>query len=210
MLNNNFKQLVKKYETYRSNRIKRIVFAGLALMAILVAGYFAVFNSKEIVKEFKKPVVESNKTITVEPTPTKVVVEDKMPQRVEVDTPKSKLLPDLIYKRDTKNISNKDKFKLQVKERKNLYKLLTDHKEKDDYKSTVAIARFHFEEKNYPRAITWAVKASKKDPKESLPWIIYAKSKASLGKTDVAKKALSIYLKHSQSSDVQKLLNSLK
>ncbi len=87
---------------------------------------------------------------------------------------------------------------------------MTKDKEQSSYKSAVDIASFYFEEKDYDKAVIWAVKASKKDPKQSLPWILYAKSKASLGKTKVAQKALSIYLKHTNSKEVQNLLDNLK
>ncbi len=207
MLNNNFKQLVRKYERYRGSKIKKIVFSVLALIALLVFGFYAVYNSKKIVQTFKEPPVEKavQKKIQIE----KQQEEDIAPTRVEVETPKDEKLPNEVYKRNTKDISNKNKFKLEVKERKNLYKLLTDDKELESYQSAVEVAKFYYEEKNHDRTITWSVKASKRDPRQSLPWILYAKSKVSQGKVEVAKKALTIYLKHTEAKEVRDLYNSL-
>lgn len=207
MLNNNFKQLVRKYERYRGSKIKKIVFSVLALVALLVFGFYAVYNSKKIVQIFKEPQVEKavQKKIQVE----KKQEEDIAPTRVEVKTPKDEKLPDEVYKRNTKDISNKNKFKLEAKEKKNLYKLLTDDKELESYQSAVEVAKFYFEEKNHNRTITWSVKASKRDPRQSLPWILYAKSKVFQGRVEVAKKALKIYLKHTEAKDVRDLYDSL-
>ena len=216
MLNNNFGELVKKYERYTSARRGKKIFLLLALATILAGGFFLISQSEFIVNSFKKTHPESNiqtdiKTpdIQVKEDLDKEIIEKEPLKRVKVDTPKSEELPNKVYKREVKKIEKENPFQLEVKERKNLYALLTNDKEKNSYKSAVDIAKFYFEEKNYDKAVTWAVKASKKDPKQSQPWIIYAKSKASLGKAKVAKKALSIYLKHTDSKEIRDLLDSL-
>ena len=221
MLNNNFGELVKKYERYTSAKRGKKIFLLLALATVLAGGFFLISQSEFIVNSFKKTHPESNNEIDIK-TPDIQVKEDldkeiiekeiikKEPlKRVKVETPKSEELPNKVYKREVKKIEKENPFQLEVKERKNLYALLTNDKEKNSYKSAVDIAKFYFDEKNYDKAVTWAVKASKKDPKQSQPWIIYAKSKASLDKAKVAKKALSIYLKHTDSKEVRNLLDSL-
>jgi predicted Zn-dependent protease len=217
-LNNNFGELVKKYEKYTSERRQKKLVALLGLLAVIGAGFLFISKSEFIVNSFKKttpetkivtPVVETKKEEVIKKKEFKQP-ETKTPKRVKVDTPKSENLPNKIYKRDTKKIEKSNPFQLEVKERKNLYSLLTKEKKQNSYQSAINIASFYFEEKDYDKAISWAVKASKKNPKQSRPWIIYAKSKASLGKTKVAQKALSIYLKHTNSKEVQNLLNNLK
>jgi tetratricopeptide (TPR) repeat protein len=224
MLNNNFSELVKKYEHYRNKQRNKKFLSLLTLAAIIAGGFFLVFNSKFIVNSFKKTSPEEPvqaQVIKQEPaeitTPVPEVVEpkviktpEKKPDRVKVATPKEDKLPNKVYKREEKKIQKATPFELEVKERKNLYNLLKRNKENDNYQTTVNLAQFYFNEKNYEQAVTWSVKASKKDPKKSLPWVIYAKSKSQLGKTIVAKKALSIYLKHTESKEVRNLLDTLK
>lgn len=216
MLNNNFGELVKKYERHTSARRGKKIFLLFALATILAGGFFLISQSDFIVNSFKKVNPESSMQVEVnnpevpinETIKEEVVVEEPI-KRVKVSTPKTKELPNKVYKRTAKKIDKENPFQLEVKERKNLYSLLTRDKELNSYSSAVDIAKFYYAEKNYEKAVTWAVKASKKDPKQSRSWIIYAKSKASLGKSKVAKKALSIYLKHTNSKEVRNLLDSL-
>jgi hypothetical protein len=217
MLNNSFRELVKKYEIYNSKRRTKKFLSLLGLAAIIASGFLLIYNSKYIVESFKKtnPEPVENKIVVEKKESVKTIApntkkpETKPVERVKVETPKSAELPNKVYKRETKKIEKTNPFQLEVKERKNLYSLLTKDKEQNSYQSAIDIAKFYFDEKNYKQAVTWSVKASKKDPKQSLPWIIYAKSKAHLGKTKVAKKALSIYLKHTESKEVRDLLDTL-
>ena len=217
MLNNNFSELVKKYKKYRSARRDKVLLSIMGLMAVVGGGFFLITKSDFVMKSFQKTSPESPAKI-VEKTiinddkneTSKIITEEKIVQRVKVETPKAEELPNKVYNRTTQTTEKENTFKLKVSERKNLYNLLTDDKKQNSYQSAINIAKFYFEEKNHQQAVIWAVKASKKDPKESLPWIIYAKSKASLGKTKVATKALSIYLKHTESKEVRDLLNTLK
>ncbi|MCH9813464.1 MAG: hypothetical protein K0U47_05915 [Epsilonproteobacteria bacterium] len=214
MLNNDFPQLVKKYERYKGQKRNKIFLSLFAFAIILVVGFWLISKNNFIINSFKKTVPESNITMTPVVTPPSVkevkVIKEAPLERVKVDTPQVEKAPDQVYQRSTKQAEKQNSFKLQVNERKSLYKLLTEHKEKNTYQSAINIAQFYFDEKDYAQAITWSVKASKQDPRQSLPWIIYAKSKVTQGKTKVAKKALSIYLKHTNSKEVQNLLDSLK
>ena len=233
MLNNNFGELVKKYERYTNARRRKKLLYLLALTAVIAAGFFFISKNEFIVNRFKnsnpehsvqadvktlneriKNIPKTEKEI-IQPAEEPVKEEIKQPEekplkRVKVDTPKTEDLPNKVYKRSEKKIEDSNPFKLEVKERKTLYSLLKRDKDQNSYSSAVNVAGFYFDEEDYEKAITWAVKASKKEPKKSRPWIIYAKSKAHLGKTDVAKKALSIYLKHTNSKEVQNLLDTLK
>jgi predicted Zn-dependent protease len=221
MLNNNFTELVKKYDTYRGNIRRKKLLSLLGLTALIAGGFFFISKSEFIINSFKKTSPETEITTpVVEKMPKKEVVVAKEEivkevktepvKRTKVETPKEKELPNKVYKRAEKKIKKDTPFKLEVQERKSLFTLLSKNKEEDNYHSTINIAKFYFEEKNYEKAVTWAVKASKKDPKQSKPWVIYAKSKAALGKVKVAKKALSLYLKHTNSPEVQKLLENIK
>ncbi len=215
MLNNNFGELVRKYERHTSERRRKKLLSLLGLTAIIAGGFFFISKSEFIVNSFKMTTPEADintPTITTDKEIKNTIKqpEDKAPNRIKVATPKTEELPNKVYKRSEKKIEKSNPFQLEVKERKNLYSLLTKDKEQNSYHSAVNVASFYFEEKDYEKAVTWAVKASKKDPKQSLPWILYAKSKASLGKTKVAQKALSIYLKHTNSKEVQNLLDNLK
>jgi len=217
MLNNSFRELVRKYERYNSKRRTKKFLSLLGLAAIISSGFLLIYNSQFIINSFKKTepetvqkeVVTNKNEQRVTNVPVTKETETKSVQRVKVTTPKSEELPNKVYKRETKKIEKTNPFQLEVKERKNLYSLLTKDKEQNSYQSAIDIAKFYFDEKNYKQAVIWSVKASKKDPKQSQPWIIYAKSKAHLGKTKVAKKALSIYLKHTESKEVRDLLDTL-
>jgi len=221
MLNNNFSELVKKYKKYRSARRDKVLLSIMGLMAVVGGGFFLITKSDFMMKSFQKTSPESStemtkKTVVNDEKNETIVqkrvvdIQEKTVERTKVETPKSQELPDKVYNRTANKIEEENAFKLKVSERKNLYNLLTDDKKQNSYQSAVRIAEFYFEEKNHQQAVIWAVKASKKDPKESRPWLIYAKSKASLGKTKVATKALSIYLKHTESKEIRDLLNTLK
>ena len=87
--------------------------------------------------------------------------------------------------------------------------MLVAYKDKKTYKTAIKIAQFYMLQKEYEKAVKWAVEASKKDPTQAQSWIIYAKAKKALGKPEVAKRALTIFLKHNYSQAAQDLLNSL-
>ncbi len=227
MLNNNFNELVKKYEKYQSKKRDKLLLFILIVLALFLAGFYLVANSSFIMNSFKMTTPEKSIKVQEEKIKTDVISEKKeiekndtvvkkeqvVPkpiERVNVDTPKSQKLPDKVYSRTSKEIKQDETFKLEVKERKSLYKLLVADKEQNSYGSALSVAKFYYSEKNYEKTVAWAVKASKKDSKQSLPWILYAKSKVILGQSKVAKKALSLYLKHNNSKEAQKLLDTLK
>ncbi len=229
MLNNNFNELVKKYEKYQNRKRDKLLLFILVVIALCLAGFYFVTNSSFIMNSFKmttpeksevaikddvKKVVNDNETKEAEVQKDVAVKKEedksKVVPRVEVETPKSQELPDKVYSRTSKDTNKDETFKLEVKERKSLYKLLVADKERNSYSSALNIAKFYYDEKDYQKSIIWSVKASKKDAKQSLPWILYAKSKVILGQPKVAKKALSLYLKHNNSKEAQKLLDTLK
>ncbi len=223
MLNNNFNELVKKYEKYQNRKRDKLFLFLLVVIALCLAGFYLATNSSFIMNSFKTTTPEKSE-VAIKNSVEKVVsdnetkelevkkedIESKVVPRVEVETPKSQELPDEIYKRASKDIDKDETFKLEVKERKSLYKLLVSDKEHQSYNSALNVAKFYYDEKDYQKSIVWAVKASKKDAKQSLPWILYAKSKVILGQPTVAKKALSLYLKHNDSKEARRLLDTLK
>jgi predicted Zn-dependent protease len=90
-----------------------------------------------------------------------------------------------------------------------LEELIKNQKKKKSYSATISIANYHYSRREYKEAITWAIEASKMDKSKARPWLIYANSKLSAGKIDIAKKALNIYLKNYQSKEAQALLKKL-
>lgn len=233
MLNNNFKDLVQKYDRYRSQQRRQKLLILASLLAVIGLGFWIIFNNQFIMKSFQMTRPESSTTVTsTTPAAAQKVqeaeesnfevdttVENSAPQeivkpveRVTVETPTTEDLPTEIQKRAPAKTQTAEKspFKLQVTERKSLYNLLVKHKDENSFDSALGVAQFYFDEKDYDNAVTWSVKASKKNPKDERPWLIYAKSKAMQGKTDIAKKALTIYLEHTNSKEAQDLLDTLK
>ncbi len=216
MLNNNFNELVRKYKRYRAKRREMVLLSILGFIVVVVGGIFLVTRSEFVNKSFQMTTPESEVKVQHElnntdklATKTEEKIEEPI-KKIEVETPKSQDLPNQVYSRSAKELQDGSSLKLEVDERKNLYKLLTTDKRENSYQSAVDIAEFYFKDKNYQQSVIWSVKASKKDPKESLPWIIYAKSKIALGKPKVAQKALAVYLKHTESKEVRELFESLK
>jgi len=97
MLNNSFRELVKKYERYNSKRRTKKFLSLLGLVAIIAGGFLLIYNSKFIVESFKKsdPEPVENKITVTKKEPVKTTIqntekpETKPIERVKVSTPKS-------------------------------------------------------------------------------------------------------------------------
>jgi len=137
-------------------------------------------------------------TVSAPTTPVPVPKVDSTPKQVTKHTPAR-----------THKRKKEEPFQLKITQRESLYNMLVAYKDKKTYKTAIKIAQFYFLQKEYEKAVKWAVEASKKDPSQAQSWIIYAKAKKALGKREVAKRALTIFLKHNYSQSAQDLLDSL-
>ncbi len=217
MLNNNFSKLVKLYGKYKAReRNKRILKIFLPIFLILGILFLFLQNSNNSSLENNQTTTKENETKTVKKEEPKKQtlshVEKEKPQKqiekTTVKTPEVQDMPKHIIKK-TKSSEPEESFKLKITQRESLYNLLLNHKNQKSYSTAIKIAQFYLNEKDYEKAVKWAVEASKKDPSQAQSWIIYAQAKKALGKPEVAKKALSIFLKHNYSQQAQNLLDSL-
>lgn len=203
MLNNDFNVLVQKYKQYKKHKSKKRNRRILLLIMIgALAYYISTLNFKApsdvVQKDESKTVKKIEETDTIS---TQELLE-KAPQKEEENLSK-----EVVPKKKVKRVK-KSGLKVTTKE-KSLYQLLENQAQSKSYSSTIAVANFHYSKKEYQKAVKWAIEASKKNKSKERPWIVYAKSKKALGKEDIAKKALTLFLKRNQSQEVQELLNSL-
>ncbi len=218
MLNNNFSKLIKLYEKYqkqqRNKMLVQILFTVLALAIVyfIVARY--LHNKKQapvaqttVTTEVQKSMINNTAVQTPQPEQHTVAAVPKTP----VQTTKTETMPKQVTKRTPSHTKKRkeESFQLKVTQRESLYNMLVAYKDKKTYKTAIKIAQFYMLQKEYEKAVKWAVEASKKDPTQAQSWIIYAKAKRALGKPEVAKRALTIFLKHNYSQAAQDLLNSL-
>ncbi len=216
MLNNDFPKLVEKYQRYRRKKRMRFL-SRLSVVVLVVAVGWLGYQNRALLTPKNKPVekktAQNNTTAAAAPVKKAASkpVPKKKPEKVAVRTPKSKPMPNRVYPRKSRELKESDaralKFKITKKE--NLFELIKKNKKEQTYSSAIALAHYFMEQQEYKEAIKWAIRASKKNPRKSEPWIIYAKAKAATGKTDIAKKALRIYLQRHNSKEVRNLLESL-
>ncbi len=202
MLNNDFDVLVKKYGQYktqkRKKRNRRIL---LLIMIGALAYYISTLDFSTPIKQTdvnksKKESVEQNKTI----------IKNEVNETKKEEPIIKKIRP----KKPHKKVPKAKKSALKVTTQgKSLYQLLENQAQSQSYSSTIAIANYYYSQKKYQETVKWAIEASKKNKTKVRPWLLYAKSKKAQGKKEIAKKALSLFLKRHQSQEAQELLNSL-
>lgn len=209
MLNNNFSKLVKLYKKYEQQQRNKMLLKLFAVVALVAGGWFLFTQATH-----PTPSAEQS-AVTTAPTVAKPAAVAVPVQKTVVETPKVEKMPKEVTRRTPVHKSTHrqkkadETFQLKVTQRKSLYKLLVDYKDQKSYDAAIKIAQFYLAEKDYDKAVKWAVEASKKDPSQAESWIVYARAKKALGKPEVAKRALSIYLKHNYSQTAQNLLDSL-
>ena len=208
MLNNDFNVLVKKYEQYKiqksKKRNRRIL---LLIMIGALAYYISTLDFSTPIKETdvnksKKESVEQNKTI----------IKNEVNETNETNETKKEepIIKKIRPQKPHKKVPKAKKSALKVTTQgKSLYQLLENQAQSQSYSSTIAIANYYYSQKKYQETVKWAIEASKKNKTKVRPWILYAKSKKAQGKKEIAKKALSLFLKRHQSQEAQELLNSL-
>jgi len=216
MLNNNFSKLIKLYEKYQKKQRMKMLIKLLGIILLLTIVYLIYLQQRTSQDTTTAPASELNNTSVTTTAAEQKEIDKKEEehtqpvQRTKVDTPKEENMPKQVQKRTpSDNKTTEQPMQLQMTQREGLYKMLVDYKDNKSYVTAIKIAQFYLLQKEYEKAVKWAVEASKKDPSQAQSWIIYAKAKKALGKPEVAKRALSIYLKHNHSQEAKALLNSL-
>ncbi len=215
MLNNDFHVLEQKYQRYRRAQRNRLMMRIGAVAAVVALGWLG-YRYKEVLIPAPTALHQVQQIPQPAPAPAPAAhavakPNPPAPKRIAVKTPKERRMPNRVYPRKARHLNKSDahalKFKITRKE--NLFELIKKQKQEHSYDSAIALANYFFEQKEYKEAIKWAIKASKQDPKNPTPWILYAKCKAATGKKEIAKKALRTYLKRQRSKEVRNLLESL-
>ena len=218
MLNNNFSKLVKLYKKYEQQQRNKMLLKLFAVVALVAGGWFLFTQATHPTPTLEHTAVTTAPAVIPKSdnaTATKPVAVAKPVQKTVVETPKVEKMPKEVSRRTPVHKSThrqqkaEENFQLKVTQRKSLYKLLVDYKDQKSYDAAIKIAQFYLAEKDYDKAVKWAIEASKKDPSQAESWIVYARAKKALGKPEVAKRALTIYLKHNYSQTAQNLLDSL-
>ena len=225
MLNNNYNELVKKYEKYQNKQITSLLLKIILVVVIVCIGiyYFLKQSTQNSTKEQvpkkmvdkpieqKKPVAKPKENIKTKPQEIQKQVKPKNIEKKH-QPPKQKSNNQQLSKQTTtkhKTIEQ-NPIKLQVTKREELVNLLKEYDIKQNFTSSINLAKYYFENDRYQQSIKWAIKSSKFDPSASEPWILYAKTKQKQGRIKVAIRALDIYLRRYKSKEAQNLLNTLK
>lgn len=104
----------------------------------------------------------------------------------------------------------KKSLSISVKSLSNEESLLKNFHSENTIATSMALAQFYFEKKEYGKAIVWAKESSKLEPVSDKPWIIYAKSKFHLGERAEAIRSLELFLGYVNSNEVKELLTFYK
>lgn len=79
-----------------------------------------------------------------------------------------------------------------------------------DTDDSLFLAKSYYSQKNYKKAEYWALRTNKVDENIEEGWIIFAKAKVKLGRNNEAIHILTNYIKKSNSTEAQDLLNKIK
>ena len=230
MNNARFDDLEKRVKTIK---LKKYIKLSIIFSMFVVVSYFIVsINQPNVVdkplhvkkiakKELQK---ETPKVQQFEPIKQEKKEEKKVEKKVEkkeiivkevneYDT--IKLSPKLNLSNSIKKdvvevkkekITKKSKISLRVKEVKSEDALLERFRAAGDFDSAMGLAHLYFDKQNFEKSIYWSKKASKLRSGEESAWLVYAKSKKALDKTEDAIKALQLYLEYFSSESIEKLL----
>ena len=91
--------------------------------------------------------------------------------------------------------------------------IATMEKKFSKYKSArdaILIAKAYYRKGNYAKAESWALSANKLDKKSEESWLLFAKSKAKLGKKQEAINILASYYKKSKSAKAKALIGQIR
>ena len=90
-----------------------------------------------------------------------------------------------------------------------LPQMLQNYKKHPSIDLANMIANEYYQQKEYQKAMQWAIKANELDKDNEQSWILYAKSAYKLGQKQKAINALKIYLRKHPSKRVKKLLSQM-
>ncbi len=90
-----------------------------------------------------------------------------------------------------------------------LPQMLQNYKKHPSIDLANMIANEYYQQKEYQKAMKWAIKANEFDKENEQSWILYAKSAYKLGQKQKAINALKIYLRKHPSKRVKKLLSQM-
>jgi tetratricopeptide (TPR) repeat protein len=150
---------------------------------------------KIVVEKKEEPIYDTIKLSVNVNVPSKMQKKEEV-KKEEIKTQKVEI----------KEAKSQKRLNFKVKEVKSEDALLERFKVAGDFDSAMGLANLYFEKRNFEKSIYWSKKASKLSSGDESAWIIYAKSKDSLGKTDDAIKALQLYLEYFSSDSIEKLL----
>ncbi len=227
MLNSDYNELVKKYEKYRNKQIKSVLLKIILVVVIVFIGIYLFIkesvsnNTKEQTLQ-EQEVLDDKQMMQKEPV-IKQKEDNKLQEIKKQQKPKNTETKHQIPKQKSNNqqLNNKkvtpknktaeqNPIKLQVTKREELVRLLKEYEKKQNFSTSLNLAKYYFTNGRYQQSIKWAIQSSKFDSSASEPWILYAKTKQKQGRVKVAIQALEMYLKRYKSKEAQKLLDNLK
>ncbi len=208
-----FENLDKRVKTLRLKRYMKLL---LVFVLFAGAGYYYVFDKSKQIEVVKVqeviPKVEEKRVVAK--AEKVVVVEKKEPQYDTIKlTPTiapivKKIEKPKIEKKSVQKVEEKktSKISMRVKEVKSEEALLKRFRVANDFDSAMGLANLYFSKGEFEKSIYWSRKASKLRSGEESAWLVFAKAKHALGKSDDAINALKLYLEHFSSKDIEKLL----
>ncbi|NDJ27100.1 hypothetical protein DMB95_04445 [Campylobacter sp. MIT 12-8780] len=188
-------ELEQKYKAYKFKHFA-LKFAYLALCAGSLAGVFFFLQEQNLQKERIKIALHEK---------------NKMLQRLELakaKLAKEELLAKINAKDQALNLAPLSPQKKVILKSYpiNPAKLKAEFYAKENTQSALKLASFHLENKDYEKAIFWALKANSLDAKEPNSWLIFARAKNLQGKKEEGLKALENYLSFYGSDDMQNFI----
>lgn len=225
MTNTRFEELENRVKKLKQKKYLKI---SLVFFLLFGLSYYVIMNnsSKETVqkklhvKEVVKPKIQKYEAIKQEIKKEKKIVkiekikpivkEKKLYDTIKLSPTLSLVNTDKIVKIEEEKPQNKKKLSLHVKEVKSEDALLERFKVAGDFDSALALAKLYFQKNRFEKSIHWSKKASKLNSGDKTAWLVYAKSKKALNKTEDAIKALQLYLEYFSSDEVTKLLKTYR
>lgn len=209
MTHNRFEELQRRCKALQRKRFLKV--AGLILFSFIAL--FWVYSMREpitpiaiVLPEPSLPevIVETNESQVVSaPLEAEVIPEvDEFKEPILFLEPKFK--PTTTPKLPQKEIQEANRL-LKME-----HTLLEAFNHSATYESAYALAHFYFERKSYLEAIVWAKKANKLNPNLDQTWLIYAKSKFSLGEKEEAISSLERIIGYIKSEELRDLLDFYK
>lgn len=151
--------------------------------------YYGDNSVKKIENSQKEPAVEVKKNVQ------KRVTQSVMPMEVEEEVALQPVINKITIKR-----KNRDKDILDIIKR---------FKKNNNPALSLFIAKKYYEQGNYHQSYNYALITNQINSKIEASWIIFVKSLVKLGKTDMAIKTLKDYIRQSQSTSAQTLLDEI-